>query len=93
MQKVVKILSKEKALDYLPLLKRRAFNKEQKKLDSAERKENVADAFKIKKNDIPMNIVLVDDVITTGSTAVSCVSTILKQNKDACVTLYFLASK
>lgn len=93
MQKVVKILSKEKALDYLPLLKRRAFTKEQKKLDSAERKENVADAFKIKKNDIPMNIVLVDDVITTGSTAVSCVSTILKQNKDACVKLYFLASK
>ena len=93
MQKIAKTLCKDGKYEYKPLLVRRPFTKEQKKLNSKDRIKNVSGAFKIKKNDITTDIVLVDDVITTGSTAVSCITEILNHNKDAFIKLYFLASK
>lgn len=55
-------------------LKRKKYTPSQTKLNTVERKANVSDAFKIKntKNIRGKNILLVDDVITTGSTINEC---------------------
>lgn len=94
MQKISKLLCKKGSgrLKYAPLIKRKHFTKEQKNLDFEKRKKNVEHAFKITKNDIPKNIVLVDDVITTGNTVLSCSRVILNRRNDAEIKLVFLAS-
>ena len=94
MQKISKLLCKASVgrLKYAPLIKRKHFTKEQKNLDFEKRKKNVEHAFKITKNDIPKNIVLVDDVITTGNTVLSCSRVILNRRSDAEIKLAFLAS-
>jgi predicted amidophosphoribosyltransferase len=55
---------------------------QQKKLDMAGRLENAKQAFylspKYKKRQVPENIVLLDDVRTTGTTLETC-SAVLKQ--------------
>ena len=94
MQKVSKLLCKRSKdrLKYAPLLKRRYFTKEQKNLSFEKRRKNVEHAFKITKNDIPENIVLIDDVITSGSTVMACIKEIFASRKDAVIDLAFLAS-
>ena len=94
MQRVSKLLCKQNGerLYYRPIIKRKPFTKEQKYLDGERRKKNTEHAFKILKNDIPKNIVLVDDVITTGSTLLSCVSGIFANRSDAVVEIVTLAS-
>ncbi len=56
------------------ILKRIRFTKTQTKLNLKERKENIEGAFKL--NDIKIiegeNIILIDDVITTGATIAEC---------------------
>jgi ComF family protein len=56
------------------LLKRRRFTDSQTLLSIIERKENVRDAFSLKKNEklSGKNILLLDDVITTGATISEC---------------------
>lgn len=90
-----KILCKRnKNLQLVTLLKRRGFSSDQKnKKKVSDREKNVADKFAVIKNDIPKNIVLIDDVVTTGSTVKSCVGEILSKNSDVNVTLAFLASQ
>ncbi|MCL6098473.1 MAG: ComF family protein [Bacteroidetes bacterium] len=63
------------------LLKRNRFTETQTTLSLDERKENVKDAFSLKrKKRIPnKNILLIDDVITTGATTAEC-GRILLQN-------------
>lgn len=63
------------------LLKRNRFTETQTALSLDERKENVKDAFSLKrKKRIPnRNILLIDDVITTGATTAEC-GRILLQN-------------
>lgn len=63
------------------LLKRNRFTETQTALSLDERKENVKDAFSLKrKKRIPnKNILLIDDVITTGATTAEC-GRILLQN-------------
>ena len=63
------------------LLKRNRFTETQTALSLDERKENVKDAFSLKrKRRIPnKNILLIDDVITTGATTSEC-GRILLQN-------------
>lgn len=51
---------------------------QQAKLDKAQRKQNVADAFKATEDFAGKSILLVDDVLTTGATASACAKT-LKQ--------------
>ena len=67
-------LSKRSALaEYKPLLKRRGFSKEQKYLSASERKLNVSGVFKAVRKNARKNILLIDDVITTGSSFCSCI--------------------
>lgn len=62
------------------ILKRRLFTATQTKLNAEERKENMKGAFTIKNAKIVngKNIILLDDVITTGSTISEC-ARVLKQ--------------
>ena len=61
-------------------IKRNRFTETQTSLNLAERKENLKDAFAIKrKNNLKgKNILLLDDVITTGATASECGKIILE---------------
>lgn len=63
------------------IIKRKRFTATQTKLNSEERKENMKDAFVITNKKIidGKNIILLDDVITTGATISEC-ARILKQN-------------
>ena len=72
---VAKIISKKLDLPLEKTLVKRAFIKKQSSInDENKRAENVKNAFKIRKNAHVENkrILLIDDVITTGSTVVSC---------------------
>ena len=64
----------------LHCIKRKGKSEEQKKLSGEERRKNVKNKFYIKlenlifkSGEIPSNILLIDDVITTGSTVKECV--------------------
>lgn len=79
-------------LEYAKLLKRKGFTKEQKNLTSSERKRNVSGKFRVKIKDIPKNILIVDDVVTTANTAAECAREILKSEPNAQIAFIFLAS-
>jgi ComF family protein len=85
------------ALGITPLekcLKRTRFTKTQTKLSLSEREENVKNAFVLnpKYSDAikNKNIILVDDVITTGSTILEC-ARVLKENGCSEVTVCSIA--
>jgi ComF family protein len=61
------------------ILKRTRFTKTQTKLNLKERKENIEGAFQIRKGRSvkDKNIILVDDVITTGATISECAKILL----------------
>ena len=61
------------------VVKRNRYTKTQTKLNAAERKQNLSQAFSIKKNVEDCQYILVDDVLTTGSTISSAARTL----KDA----------
>lgn len=58
--------------------------KSQKKLDAKRRKKNLKDAFEVSKRLDGLNIVLIDDVYTTGST-MDAAALCLKENGAKCV--------
>ena len=62
------------------ILERKIFTSSQTGLDRKERKKNIADAFNLKRkvNIYRENILLVDDVLTTGATLNEC-ARVLKQ--------------
>lgn len=66
-------LSKHRPFKVLPLLVKIKDNKSQVGLSPKERKENVEGVFKFWESFVPRNVLLVDDVYTTGATAKECV--------------------
>lgn len=90
-----KIMCKENSekLEFSKLLKRTGNSKEQKNLSFAQRKENAKGIFKVIQKDIPKNILIVDDVVTTASTMCSCMEEILKSRSDVGFVAVCLASK
>lgn len=94
--KPIKIMCKKhEGLVYAPVLKRK-FSlfpaREQKELDKQSRKRNVRNKFRAVKKDIPKNILLADDVVTTSNTASECIRTLLRTYPDANIKCVFLAS-
>ena len=65
-------------------LKRNRFTQTQTKLTLAERKENMSEAFILKKNKRIENktIILIDDVITTGATISECGKVLLSNGAN-----------
>lgn len=78
---VGKLLAQKMGLEYAEILKRTKMTKSQVGLDSSERKQNIRNAFCLTNNQsrITNNILLIDDVWTTGSTLKECCY-ILKRN-------------
>jgi ComF family protein len=68
------------------IIKRRKYTQSQTKLDLQERKKNVGDAFTIIPKFQPLvsgkSFILVDDVITTGSTINACARTLLSHQAN-----------
>lgn len=77
---------------YVPLLKRTGFSKEQKNLTEKERIKNTKGKFKLKNKDTVNDILLVDDIVTTGNTVISCAKVVLDAKPEARLRLAFFAS-
>ncbi len=75
-KKMAEFLKKEKKV--FPLLEKTRETKRQVDLTEEERIKNLKGAFKAKERKIPTDIVLVDDVFTTGTTMRECTSVLKK---------------
>jgi ComF family protein len=72
-------LGKELQKPVLQALKRRRSTRPQASLSLGQRKRNLAKAFCIRKADVEgLRLLLVDDVLTTGSTLVACTNQLRK---------------
>ncbi|MDD2656089.1 MAG: ComF family protein [Patescibacteria group bacterium] len=92
-EKIAVILAKKMHKPVVNLLKRTRYTKPQAKFKRQERLVNLKDAFEFcyKKQDFKnKNVILVDDVFTTGSTMQECAK-VLKLNKVAKVIGFSLA--
>lgn len=78
-------------LEFCNAVKRKGVSKEQKNLTATERAENVKDKFSVTKKNIGKDVLLFDDVVTTGSSALECIR---KLREAGCtnVECVFLAS-
>ena len=95
------ILAKRAALldgrvKYKNLLSRKGFIKEQKNLDARSRERNVRGKYRLAR--CPMldktfdgNIIIFDDVCTTGSSAIECARVLKENYKNAYICAVFLA--
>jgi ComF family protein len=73
---LAKHLSRHSGLPYQPLLKRTKRTQQQAKLSKTERQSNVQNAFTAKHSQ--GNILLIDDVITSGATSQACIEALLR---------------
>ena len=80
-------------LKFAKLVARKGSSKEQKNLTQEQRYQNTQNRFKIIKKDIPKNILIVDDVVTTGSTVSACAVEILKHGANSSISVCCLASR
>ena len=75
------------------LLLRKKYTQTQTVLTSSERKENVANVFTVQNNELVKNkiILIIDDVLTTGSTINACAITLLESGAKRidCATLAY----
>lgn len=79
--------------NYISVVSRRPFTKEQKKLTAQERRKNLDGKFYVKKGvALPERIIIVDDVTTTGTT-LSNVADMLKDNGVQKVLLVAFSSR
>jgi competence protein ComFC len=72
---LAKSLSKVTGIEFLPCFKRRLVAKEQKSLNSFERRLNMRSAYTLRDIDEEIKdktVILVDDIVTTGSSMASC---------------------
>jgi competence protein ComFC len=71
---IAELLSAQTSIPAKPLLGRTRYTTTQTALDRSERMENLHNAFRLRKNAHvrPLRVLLVDDVLTTGSTLNEC---------------------
>ena len=71
---LAKLLAKQTAIPMLDCIERRSYTQTQTQFDRSERRRNLRNAFALRKNSfvVGKNIVLLDDVLTTGSTLHEC---------------------
>jgi ComF family protein len=80
-EEIAKILAKltPKDKEVVSTLTKQKKTKKQSQLTKEERLENVKGAFKNKSKEIPENLILVDDIFTTGATMRECAKTLKKE--------------
>ena len=87
---MAKIISKRLKLKFQKnVLKKIRQTRPQKGLKAAERKKNLKGAFKVCKNVEGKNILLIDDVITTGSTLLENAKMLYKAGAKRVTVLTF----
>ena len=95
-EKVCKRLEKyclQPEISFCKILTRRGFSREQKYLDAYQRNKNVSGKFRVRKKCGAGKIILFDDVITTGSTFISCAEEIKRvYGKDTEIIGMFICS-
>src|ERR1700757_2344362 len=71
---LAELLSAQTSLPYKSMLERIRYTTTQTALDRSERMENLHNAFRLRKNaDVrSLRVLLIDDVLTTGSTLSEC---------------------
>ncbi|MDF1823148.1 MAG: ComF family protein [Verrucomicrobiales bacterium] len=79
---------KDYQLHLAPLLRRNQHTVRQAQLDRKERLENLTGAFKIRKKHLPepdenQGILIVDDVMTTGTTVSECAAVLREASEDS----------
>jgi len=93
---LAKKLSKRLNLNYYPLLIRSKDNKAQAQLNKIARQKNVAAIFIINKKislNQPTNVLLIDDVVTTGSTLNEATKVLKKNNYKHIICLVLAKNK
>lgn len=86
-------LAQKTGKPYLELIKRREGGKEQKKVKNIQkRSENVRNRFYINKKYSPkgLRVLIVDDIITTGSTSKACAEVLKKAGAMKVLALFIL---
>ncbi len=76
--------------NYIKLFDRRSYSKPQKQLRSNERQKNAHNSLYVTQARSPREIVVIDDIITTGSTANAACS-LLKKKGAKEISLVFIA--
>ena len=79
---IAKEFSKIAGIKFMPLLKRTVSTPTQTKYNAAQRKENIKNAFALKTKPDNLSVLLIDDVITTGSTMSACARLIAEDAKN-----------
>lgn len=70
-EEIARRISEETGIPYIAALRRTRNTKTQTKLNEAQRRENIKGAFESAER-VSGNVLLVDDVLTTGATALEC---------------------
>ncbi len=89
-EEMAKAISKQTGIPCIALLKRKGFSVAQKKLKSNLRSKNVVGKFECTENVKGKRVLLIDDVVTTGSTVGECAK-MLKENGAKAVYVWSLA--
>lgn len=75
---LTRTVCKKFKIKLVPTLRKNAFKKPQTSLKKKEREKNVKGTFKIIEKNLPENLIIFDDIYTTGSTLGECAKTLKK---------------
>jgi competence protein ComFC len=82
---LAKSVSKQTAIPVLDCIERRSYTRTQTQFDRSERMRNLRNAFALRKSSVVLgkNLVLLDDVLTTGSTLHECALALRKAGAES----------
>lgn len=92
-QMFAKYLAEKLEIPYIELIKRREGGKEQKKVKNIKKRaENIRNKFYINKKRSPkgLRVLIVDDIITSGSTAKACAQVLMQAGAMKVMGLFIL---
>lgn len=91
-EKLARVIGKQFSVKVMPLLKKTGKNQRQHDLNAHERIENVKNVFSVCSEVKGLNILLVDDIVTTGATLVSCAKELYKSGAKSVECVCFAST-